>query len=127
MDTSFFYSFFYKKYTGCSRSRTLLRFGLKIGGMNNNGDFVNISDLTICSGKQSGLEANRGLDVHVTRCTVEYCWGNGVVAYNANISCDNLQVIGCGMSGVLAYAGSSIKLCGEETQIQDNAMSESPR
>ena len=45
---------------------------------------------------------------------------NGVVAGGADITCDDLQVIGCGKSGVCAYNIATITLSGHGTSIQGN-------
>ena len=50
---------------------------------------------------------------------VEKC-RHGVVAQNAHISCDDVQVVGCLYSGVLAYSGGTVKLSGETTRIEGN-------
>ena len=53
-------------------------------------------------------------------CSVSLCQGHGVAAYDTNISCDDLQVVGCGFSGVLAYNKATITLSGQGTSIQGN-------
>ena len=53
-------------------------------------------------------------------CTVEDCQYVGVVAYKADISCDDLQVVGCGQSGVSAGNNATITLSGQGTTIQRN-------
>ena len=44
----------------------------------------------------------------------------GVLASGADISCDDLQVIGCGSSGVCALDNVTITLSGQGTTIQGN-------
>ena len=78
-------------------------FGLEIGGSKSNGSVV-IEDLSIQGGKQYGLRAYNGMDLIVRRCKVEKC-RHGVVANNAHISCDDVQVVGCLYSGVIAQGG----------------------
>ena len=53
-------------------------------------------------------------------CTVEECQWNGVYAWGADISCDDLQVVGCGYSGVCAINNATITLSGQGTSIQGN-------
>ena len=43
-----------------------------------------------------------------------------MVANGADITCDDLQVIGCGGSGVCASYGGTVKLSGETTRIEGN-------
>ena len=93
-------------------------FGLWIEGSKSNGSVV-IEDLSIQGGKGSGLYANDGMDLIVRRCKVEKCQQFGVVAFNAHISCDDVQVVGCGNSGVSAY-NATITLSGQSTSIQGN-------
>ena len=40
-------------------------------------------------------------------------------AYGSHITCENLQVVGCGENGVFAYGGT-ITLSGQGTEIQGN-------
>ena len=47
-------------------------------------------------------------------CSVEEC------EERAEISCDDLQVVGCGGSGVCASINAYIKLSGQGTNIQRN-------
>ena len=91
---------------GAGRGKTTLRFCLKIEGKKSNG-LVVIEDLKI---KEGGLEAYAGMNVVMRRCTVEECAYSGVSAYKADVTCDDLQVIGCGGSGVLAEDTHTIKL-----------------
>ena len=93
-----------------------------IQGSKSNGSVV-IEDLSIQGGKQKGLYAYNGMDLIVRRCKVEKCQKIGVFAYNAHISCDDVQVVGCGYSGVLASSGGTVKLSGETTRIEGNVTS----
>ena len=43
-------------------------------------------------------------------------------AYYADITCDNLQVVGCNNSGVGASDNATITLSGQGTSIQGNGM-----
>ena len=97
-------------------------FGLKIKGSKSNGSVV-IEDLSIQGGMGNGLRAWSGMDLIVRRCKVEKCQGYGVYADNAHISCDDVQVVGCGRSGVLAQNGGTVKLSGETTRIEGNVTS----
>jgi len=97
---------------------TLVGFGLKIQGKKSDG-IVEIEDLTI-KGAQYGLRAERGMNVIMTRCSVEDCQWNGVFARGADVSCNDLQVVGCGKSGVLACNYATITLIGQGTSIQGN-------
>ena len=101
---------------------TLVGVGLKIEGSKSEG-IVEIEDLTIKGGGANGLFASEGLKVIMRGCTVEdfQCQNQcqGVIAWGADISCDNLQVVGCGGSGVLAY-NTTITLSGQGTSIQGN-------
>ena len=96
-------------------------FGLKIQGSKSNGTVV-IQDLSIQEGTFVGLQANNGMDLIVRRCKVEKFQNCGVVAYNAHISCDDVQVIDCGNCGVLTQ-GSTVKLSSENTRIEGNMTS----
>ena len=97
-------------------------FGLEIRGSKSNGSVV-IEDLSIQGGKQYGLRAYNGMDLIVRRCKVEKCQGSGVDATNAHISCDDVQVVGCGYSGVIANSNGTVKLSGETTRIEGNVTS----
>ena len=55
-------------------------------------------------------------------CSIEDCQGSGVHAYYADITCDNLQVVGCNNSGVGASDNATITLSGQGTSIQGNGM-----
>ena len=94
-------------------------FGLFIGGSKSNGSVV-IEDLSIQGGEEYGLCAKNGMDLIVRRCKVEKCQVGGVVANNAHISCDDVQVVGCLYSGVIAQGGGTVKLSGETTRIEGN-------
>ena len=103
---------------GCGMT-TLVGVGLKIEGKKSEG-IVEIEDLTIKGAKWSGLWAWQGMKVIMKGCTVEDCGGHGVFARDrADISCDDLQVIGCGLSGVCVY-NATITLSGQDTSIQGN-------
>jgi len=108
---------------GAGRGRTtLVGVGLWIQG---NKSFpamgvVEIGDLTIKGGKRHGLTAYRGMDVRMRGVTVENCQCHGVGANGADISCDDLQVVGCGLSGVCASSNATITLSGQGTTIQGN-------
>ena len=52
--------------------------------------------------------AYEGMKVNMRGCTIEECGGCGVYAYEADISCEDLQVIGCGWSGVIAQDNATI-------------------
>ena len=67
----------------------------------------------------SGLYANEGMNVIMRGCSIEEFQVQGVVASFADISCDDLQVVGCGQSGVWAVH-STITLSGQGTTIQGN-------
>ena len=103
---------------GCGMT-TLVEFGLKIAGKKSEG-IVEIEDLTIKGAKETGLGTSQGMKVIMRGCTVEECRGNGVCANRADITCDDLQVIGCGWSGVCAYNNDTITLSGQGTSIQGN-------
>ena len=103
---------------GCGMT-TLVEFGLKIRGKKSEG-IVEIEDLTIKGAKSTGLYAEGGMKVIMRGCTVEDCGGNGVYTSGADISCDDLQVVGCGLSGVWAGNNSTIMLSGQGTSIQGN-------
>ena len=97
-------------------------FGLLIQGSKSNGSVV-IEDLSIQGGKVNGLLAFHGMDLIVRRCKVEKFHRHGVAAYNAHISCDDVQVVGCGHSGVVVCSGGTVKLSGENTRIEGNVTS----
>ena len=96
---------------------TLVGVGLMIEGNKSDG-IVEIEELTIKT--RNGLFAYDGMNVIMRGCSVEDCQGTGVYAYEADISCDDLQVIGCGKSGVCALENATITLSGQGTSIQRN-------
>ena len=103
---------------GCGMT-TLVEFGLCIRGKKSEG-IVEIEDLTIKGAEENGLYASWGMKVIMRGCTIEECGGSGVHACGADITCDDLQVIGCGMSGVCAYNNATITFSGQGTSIQGN-------
>ena len=123
MDLDGYGNFVLKKPTKISRQgrgmTTLVGFGLRIEGKKSDG-IVEIEELTIKGGKGQGLCAYNGMKVIMRGCTVEECQSHGVGAERADISCDDLQVIGCGQSGVLANGNATITLSGQGTNIQKN-------
>ena len=102
-------------------------FGLIIRGSKSNGSVV-VEDLSIQGGTGNGLHAQNGMDLIVRRCKVEKFLRHGVDAQNAHISCDDVQVVGCGWNGVLAQSSATascessgtVKLSGENTRIEGN-------
>ena len=98
---------------------TVVGVGLAIKGNKSDG-IVEIQDLTIKGGEGCGLYAYEGMDVIMRGCTIEECGENGVDAEGADITCDDLQVIGCSNSGVYAYNNATITLSGHGTSIQGN-------
>lgn len=110
---------------GAGRGKTNLLFGLEIKRNKSEG-IVEIKDLTIKGGKEHGLSAWKGMNVKLRGCSIEHCgWhemygGHGVFALNADILCDDLQVTGCGHSGVYASKNATITLRGQGTSIQGN-------
>ena len=108
------------KISGQGRGNTtLVGFGLLIKGNKSDG-IVEIENLKIKGGKGHGLYLYKGMKVIMRGCTVEDCEWNGVRACGADISCDDLQVVGCGMSGVYASTNATITLSGQGTNIQGN-------
>ena len=103
---------------GCGKT-TLVGVGLKIEGNQSDGS-VEIQDLKIKGAEGSGLYAAYGMKVIMRGCTIEECGGSGVIANGADIFCDDLQVIGCGKSGVCASYNATITLSGQDTSIQGN-------
>ena len=103
---------------GCGKT-TLVGVGLQIEGKKSDG-IVEIQDLTIKGGEGAGLDAWQGMKVIMRGCTIEDCGGSGVIAFGADITCDDLQVIGCGKSGVCALGNATITLSGQGTSIQGN-------
>ena len=109
-----------RKISGQGRGlTTLVEFGLMIQGKKSEG-IVEIEDLTIKGAKGGGLYASNGMKVIMRGCTIEECGEEGVYATEADITCDDLQVIGCGYSGVCAYNNATITLSGHGTSIQGN-------
>ena len=111
---------------GAGRGKTtLVGFGLKIKGEESEGT-VEIEDLTIKGAKKNGLCVigkdfyTCGMHVIMRGCSIEDCQEVGVFANNADISCDDLQVVGCGQSGVFARNNATITLSGQGTTIQGN-------
>jgi len=98
---------------------TLVGFGLRIYGNKSDG-IVEIGELKITGAGGNGLSAWRGMKVIMRGCSIEECQRNGVYADGADISCDDLQVIGCGLSGVYASDNAIITLSGQGTTIQGN-------
>ena len=102
---------------------TLVGFGLLIKGNKSDG-IVEINNLKIKGGRGYGLKADGGMNVIMRGCSVEECQDNGVEAYEVDISCDDLQVVGCGQSGVYvvssAQGTTTITLSGQGTTIQRN-------
>jgi hypothetical protein len=103
---------------GCGET-TLVGVGLKSKGNKSDG-IVEIQDLKIKGGEASGLYAWQGMEVIMRGCTIEECGWHGVRAERADITCDDLQVIGCGHSGVVASYNATITLSGQSTSIQGN-------
>jgi hypothetical protein len=111
---------------------TLVGFGLRIDGGNegNKSDGIVIEDLTIKGAEKNGLHVEysvrsggmefSGMSVIMRGCSVEECQENGVFAERADVSCDDLQVVGCVHSGVVAYEKATITLSGQGTTIQRN-------
>ena len=93
--------------------------GLHITGKKSNGVVV-VNNLTICNEKGSGLWGRGGMDVIMRRCTIENCKYYGVYAYKTHITCEDIQVIGCGESGVYAGTGGLITMSGSNTSITQN-------
>ena len=87
---------------------------------NKSDGIVEIENLKIKGAGRNGLYANRGMNVIMRGCSIEDCETRGVFAYRADISCDDLQVVGCGMSGVGACGNATITLSGQGTTIQGN-------
>ena len=113
---------------GAGRGKTILLFGLKIAGNKSDG-IVEIEDLTIKGGELCGLYASvehlnkyqgGGMNVIMRGISVEDFQQCGVMAYKADVSCDDLQVVGCGRNGVRADYKATITLSGQGTSIQRN-------
>ena len=105
---------------GAGRGKTaLIGVGLMIEGNKSEG-IVQIEELLIKGGEESGLLAWKGMNVIMTDSSVESCQGSGVRAAGADISCEDLQVVSCGLSGVFANGNATITLSGQGTSIQGN-------
>ena len=104
---------------GAGREKTILLFGLSIKGNKSDG-IVEIENLKIKGAGGFGLYAEDGMKVITRGITIEDCQNKGVCAVYADISCDDLQVIGCGQSGVYASDNATITLSGQDTSIQGN-------
>ena len=102
---------------GCGKT-ILLGFGLEIRGNKSDG-IVEIHDLTI-KGSEWTAVSSGGMKVIMRGCAIEESEGCGVYADEADITCDDLQVIGCSNSGVYAYNNATITLSGHGTSIQGN-------
>lgn len=111
------------KICGQGIGETILdEFGLNIAGSKSNGTVV-VEDLTLQGGTGQGLWAHSGMDLIVRRCKVEKFQWSGVAAYmGTHITCDDVQVVGCGRSGVYAQS-ATVKLSGENTRIEGNVTS----
>ena len=106
---------------GAGRGKTtLVGVGLRIQGNYKSEGIVEIEELTIKGGEVDGLCALNGMNVIMRGCTVEECQRYGVLANSGIISCDDLQVVGCGESGVIATNSATITLSGQGTSIQRN-------
>ena len=111
---------------GCGKT-TLVGFGLAIecwmewnkSDGDSSGGIVEIEDLTIKGAEREGLLADSGMDVIMRGCSIEDCQWDGVHARNVDISCDDLQVVGCGESGVYVDS-ATVTLSGQGTSIQRN-------
>ena len=113
---------------GAGREKTtLVGIGLKIGGNKSDG-IVEIGDLTLRpipfdgSGSRksmlaNGLTAYCGMNVMMKRVSIVESWACGMLAFDVDVSCDDLQVIGCHSNGVCANSGATITLSGEGTSI----------
>ena len=98
---------------------TLVGVSLLIKGKKNDG-IVEIEDLTLRGATANGLQVYKGMKARVRGCTVSESEYSGVVADEADITCDDLQVVGCGQNGVWAYKNATITLSGQGTSIQRN-------
>jgi len=103
---------------GCGKTM-LVGVGLLIQGKKSDG-IVEIEDLSIKGGEGCGLYAGGGMNVIMRGCSIEDFQCQGVVASFADISCDDLQVVGCGENGVFANNNATITLSGQGTTIQGN-------
>jgi hypothetical protein len=119
---------------GAGRGKTtLVGSDLQINGKKSNG-IVEIGDLTLrpipFDGSESrkvmvanGLNAYRGMNLMLKRVSIVESWAAGMLAFDVDVSCDDLQVIGCHSNGVCANSGATITLSGEGTSIQRNVTS----
>ena len=113
---------------GAGREKTtLVGVGLKIEVGHQSGGIVEIEDLKIQGGKGEGLWARRlnpllgvKMNVIMRGCSVEDCQREGVLADGVDVTCGDLQVVGCGMSGVCADSNATITLSGQSTSIEGN-------
>ena len=104
---------------GCGKT-TLVGVSLHIRGLKSNG-IVEIEDLKIQGGEgDAGLYADGGMNVIMRGVSIVDCQMHGVIAWGADITCDDLQVVGCGHSGVCADPNATITLSGQGTTIQGN-------
>ena len=103
---------------GCEKT-TLIGIGLKIQGKKSDG-IVEINNLMIQRGKEHALVVERGMNVRMRGCMIVECERRGLFVDGADISCDNLQVIGCGWDGVCVNGNATIMLSGESTSVQEN-------
>ena len=103
---------------GCEKT-TLIGIGLKIQGKKSDG-IVEINNFMIQRGKEHGLVVERGMNVRMRGCMIVECERRGLFVDGADISCDNLQVIGCGWDGVCVNGNATIMLSGESTSVQEN-------
>ena len=117
---------------GAGRGKTfLVGLGLKIKGNKSDG-IVEIEELTIKGAEGNGLFAEEGMNVIMRGCSIEDCKGHGVAAQGhsfpflrhlaPDISCDDLQVVGCGLSGVCVSYNATITLSGQGTSIHGNVI-----
>ena len=74
---------------------------------------IEIKDFKIKGGKMHGLFACGGMNVVMRNVSVEEFDWTGMIASGADIFCNNLQVVGCGlMSGVGVTSNATIRLSG---------------
>ena len=94
---------------GAGRGKTMLvGVGLLIKGRYQSDGIVEIEDLTIKGGKGQGLSVEEGMNVRIKRCSFLHCQGCGLIAQGSDISCNDLQVVGCSKSGVCASMNATI-------------------
>ena len=127
---------------GAGRGKTtLVGVGLLIQGNKSDG-IVEIEDLTIQGAEECGLYAQGGMNVIMRRCSIEECQGGtkktnpktgltyltkkrrknpagAVCAKGADISCEDIQVVGSGLSGMIVQ-NATITLSGQGTSIHGN-------